>query len=173
MPENLLTHVKGLAEQVTQREGCELYDVEFSGTGRHRVLRVYVDKPGGVGIEDCTNVSRGLNLLLDVEDVVPGGEYSLEVSSPGLERPLRYSRHFSSVIGEKIWVKTEAVLEKYGVEDRSLCKGKQVKGILESVLEKEICLRIESGLLQIPLEAINQSKLVFDFNKKQERVIVK
>ena len=167
MSKAFLSRVEELAGQVAQREGCELYDVEFSGTGRYRVLRVYIDKSEGVGIEDCSRVSQGLNLLLDVEDLVPGGEYSLEVSSPGLERPLRRPLHFSSVVGDCIWVKTQKVLETYGMGDSGLKKGKQVKGVLLSTSEAGICIEVDSTELSIPFEEIRQSKVVFDFENKK------
>src|SRR5262245_53641529 len=68
------------AEEVAVREGCRLYDMEL----RDRTLRAFIDRtPGGVSVDDCANVSRGLNLRLDVEDAIPGGRYELEVSSPG------------------------------------------------------------------------------------------
>ncbi|MEK6554972.1 MAG: ribosome maturation factor, partial [Bdellovibrionota bacterium] len=83
--------IKGLAQEVCEREGCSLYDIEFVGAGRHRVLRIYIEAngEGQVTVEQCANVSRGLSLQLDVEDVIPGGQYELEVSSPGLERMLK------------------------------------------------------------------------------------
>src|SRR5215207_7977736 len=98
---DFISRIKDLAEPVAQREGCEIYDIEWvSGhRGKGRVLRVYIDKVGGVNVDDCSNVSRGLNLILDVDDAIPGSGYSLEVSSPGLERTLRESRHFSAAIG--------------------------------------------------------------------------
>lgn len=167
MSKAFLIRVEELAGQVAQREGCELYDIEFSGTGRYRVLRVYIDKSEGVGIEDCSGVSQGLNLLLDVEDLIPGGEYSLEVSSPGLERPLRRPSHFSAVVGDCIWVKTQKVLETYGMEDGGLKKGKQVEGVLLSTSDREICMEVDTMKLSIPFEEIRQSKLVFDFKNKK------
>jgi ribosome maturation factor RimP len=102
-----LSRIRSLAEPVANREGCEIYDIEWvSGSaGRGRTLRVYIDKTGGVNLEDCQNVSRGLNLILDVDDAIPGSSYSLEVSSPGLERVLREPRHFSSAIGSMIHVR--------------------------------------------------------------------
>lgn len=102
-----LSRIRSLTEPVAAREGCEIYDIEWvsGSSGRGRTLRVYIDKAGGVTLEDCQNVSRGLNLILDVDDAIPGSSYSLEVSSPGLERVLREPRHFSSAIGSLIHVK--------------------------------------------------------------------
>ena len=75
-----LEKVEKLAQEVAEREGCILYDVENSGSGKGRILRIYIDKEGGVGIEDCSNVSKGLNLMLDVEDIVPGAMYVCIIS---------------------------------------------------------------------------------------------
>lgn len=97
-----LEQIRKFAEEVALREGCLLYDVEFHD-GPGRALRVYIDKAsGGVSIDDCANVSRGLNLRLDVEDVIPGGRYDLEVSSPGMDRKLTQAWHFEKAVGERV-----------------------------------------------------------------------
>lgn len=97
-----LEQIRKYAEEVALREGCLLYDVEFHD-GPGRALRVYIDRAqGGVSIDDCANVSRGLNLRLDVEDVIPGGRYDLEVSSPGMDRKLTQLWHFEKAVGEKV-----------------------------------------------------------------------
>ncbi|MCB0351495.1 MAG: ribosome maturation factor RimP, partial [Bdellovibrionales bacterium] len=95
--------LKLLADEVSRREGCLLYDLEFSGNPKNRVLRVFIEaEKETVSIEQCANVSRGLSLLLDVEDLIPGGNYELEVSSPGIERPLRLPWHFQKAIGQEV-----------------------------------------------------------------------
>lgn len=101
-----LEQVRIFAEEVALREGCLLYDIEFHD-GPNRALRVYIDKApgaesGGVSIDDCANVSRGLNLRLDVEDIIGGGKYDLEVSSPGLDRKLTQVWHFKSAVGQQV-----------------------------------------------------------------------
>jgi ribosome maturation factor RimP len=103
IPNEVINRITKIAEEVAAREGCKIYDIEFIGAGKGRTLRVYLDKENGVGIDECSNVSRGLNLMLDVEDVIPGGAYNLEVSSPGLERYLKKPSHFQVVIGKKIF----------------------------------------------------------------------
>lgn len=100
-----MEQIRRFAEEIAVREGCRLYDLEYR-EGAGRLLRVYIDKtPGGVSIDDCVNVSKGLNLRLDVEDVIPGGAYELEVSSPGLDRKLTQAWHFDQVVGQRIVVK--------------------------------------------------------------------
>lgn len=100
-----LEQIRLFAEEVASREGCLLYDLEYR-EGPGRTLRVFIDKePGGVSIEDCANVSRGLNLRLDVEDVIPDGAYDLEVSSPGLDRRLTQRWHFEKAVGQTVQLK--------------------------------------------------------------------
>ena len=101
-----LEQIRLFATEVAEREGCLLYDLDF-GSGSNRNLRVFIDKIGaeGVSIEDCANVSRGLNLRLDVEDIIPGGAYDLEISSPGLDRRLTQLWHFEKAIGRTVSLK--------------------------------------------------------------------
>jgi ribosome maturation factor RimP len=86
VPNPVDPRIREIAERVTAREGLELVHVEIAG-GRNPVLRVYIDKPGGVTIDDCSRVSERISLILDVEDPIPG-QYTLEVASPGLDRGL-------------------------------------------------------------------------------------
>ncbi len=93
--------VTEIAQRVAASEGVELVDVEMLGGGSRRVLRIYIDKPGGVTHADCELISQQVGAILDVEDVVPGGSYTLEVSSPGLERKLTRPRDFERFLGQK------------------------------------------------------------------------
>ena len=86
--EDVIQKVLEIAERSAAREGIEVVDVELAGGGRNRVLRIYIDKPGGVTLDDCERISVQVGTVLDVEDVMPGGSYHLEVSSPGVERKL-------------------------------------------------------------------------------------
>ncbi len=110
LTESQLEQIRLFAEEVTLREGCLLYDLEFRD-GPGRVLRVFIDKeataenPGGASLNDCINVSKGLNLRLDVEDAIPGGAYELEVSTPGLDRKLSQLWHFEKAVGQTVQVK--------------------------------------------------------------------
>lgn len=85
--------------------GYELWGCEYLSQGKHSLLRVYIDRPEGIGIDDCQKVSKQVSALLDVEDPVPGN-YSLEISSPGIPRPLFKSKHFQAYVGEIVHVKT-------------------------------------------------------------------
>lgn len=107
-----LEHVRGIAERVTASSGLELVDVEFRGAGgKARMLRVYIDKPGGVTHADCETVSRQVGTILDVEDAVPGGSYTLEVSSPGLDRKLTRPEEFRRFLGSRVKLTTREPIE--------------------------------------------------------------
>lgn len=96
-----VTKVEEIAARVGASEGLEIVEVELLGSGSNRVLRIFIDKPGGVTHADCEKVSQQVGTILDVEDVIAGGRYTLEVSSPGVERKLRDARDFERFKGQK------------------------------------------------------------------------
>jgi ribosome maturation factor RimP len=106
-----IEHVRRIAERVAASNGLELVEVEFRGGGKARMLRVYIDKPGGVTHEDCANVSHEMGTILDVEDAVPGGSYTLEVSSPGLDRKLTKPADFERFVGSRVKVMTREPIQ--------------------------------------------------------------
>ena len=107
-----LEHVREVVARVTASSGLELVDVEFRGAGgKARMLRVLIDKPGGVTHADCESVSREVGTILDVEDAVPGGSYTLEVSSPGLDRKLTRPHEFVRFIGSRVKLTTREPVE--------------------------------------------------------------
>ncbi|MFQ5480739.1 MAG: ribosome maturation factor RimP [Thermodesulfobacteriota bacterium] len=99
-----------LAEPVVSGAGCELVDIVCVVDHGRSVLRVFIDKPGGVTIDDCTVVSRELGAVLDVEDLLPG-RYSLEISSPGLNRILKKEKDFKRFIGRMVKISTREPIE--------------------------------------------------------------
>ena len=107
-----LEYVREVAERVTASSGLELVEVEFRGVGgKARMLRVFIDKPGGVTHADCEAVSREVGTILDVEDAVPGGSYTLEVSSPGLDRKLTRPEDFARFVGGRVKLTTREPIE--------------------------------------------------------------
>jgi Uncharacterized protein conserved in bacteria len=96
----MLQRLRNLLEPVVTDLGYELWHLESQGSGRSGVLRLYVDAPQGIALEDCEKVSREVSAVLDVDDA-GGGQYQLEVSSPGLDRPLITGEHFSRFIGQR------------------------------------------------------------------------
>jgi len=91
--------IREIADRVAATHGVEVVEVDLRGGGKARMLRITIDKPEGVTHEDCANVSREVGTILDVEDAVSGSSYTLEVSSPGLDRPLVREQDFARVVG--------------------------------------------------------------------------
>ncbi len=98
----VVARVTEIAERVGAPEGIEIVEVEFKGAGKGRVLRIFIDRPEGVSHAECEFISRNVGTILDVEDVVPGGSYTLEVSSPGLERPLKKAADYERFRGRRV-----------------------------------------------------------------------
>src|ERR1700739_4435440 len=98
--------VHAIAERVASSSGLELVEVELHGGGKSRMLRVFLDKPAGVTHEDCAQFSREFGTILDVEDVMPGGTYVLEVFSPGLDRQLTKAADYERFAGSKVKLMT-------------------------------------------------------------------
>jgi ribosome maturation factor RimP len=100
--EAITAHVAEIVDRVGRPEGIEAVEVELLGGGSSRVLRIYIDKPAGITHADCEFISQHAGTILDVEDVVPGGAYTLEVSSPGVERKLTKPADFERFTGQKV-----------------------------------------------------------------------
>lgn len=141
--------VKQLAEPVVEGEGYELVDVEYGSDRGRAVLRLYIDSSmGSVNVEDCSHVSRIVGDLLDVEDVVAGA-YSLEVSSPGLFRPLTKPTHFDRAVGERIKVKT---YEKQ--DDRRV-----FTGVLKGHADGHLTVDVDGHEYRLSLENVAKANL--------------
>lgn len=148
--------IKELSKEICEREGFVLYDVEYLGT--QKIVRIYIDKEGGVGLDDCAKVSSGVNFLLDVEDPIEN-KYSLEVSSPGLERRLVQKWHFDSQIGKEIFLVVKARTET----SKSLGT-KNVTGVLkEAGVDSFTMDSPKQGVVVCPYEDVHKCNLVFDF----------
>jgi ribosome maturation factor RimP len=98
--------IREIAGRVSARFGVELVEAEMRGGGKARTLRITIDKPEGVTHEDCANVSREISAIIDVEDAVPGGSYTLEVSSPGLDRKLLKAEDYVRFTGSRVKLMT-------------------------------------------------------------------
>jgi len=152
LPEEAFNKIKALAETLLQEEKMELADMELLREGRGWVLRLFIEKTGGITLDDCASVSRQFGDQLEVEGLIPF-RYTLEVSSPGLDRPLKKDQDFLRHIGNQIQVITRSPWE-----GRSFFKGKmldyQVSGAL-SLAEKE-------KVWEIPISLIAKARLVFE-----------
>ena len=101
-----LNTIRGIADRVASALGIEVVEVEMRGGGKARTLRITIDKPEGVTHEDCAVVSRDVSTILDVENTVPGASYTLEVSSPGLDRKLARPEDYQRFTGSRLKVMT-------------------------------------------------------------------
>jgi ribosome maturation factor RimP len=146
-----------LAEPLLAAEGFELLDVEFVRE-RGWVLRLYIDFASGeghVGVDECAIASRAIDRALDVEDFIPH-EYSLEVSSPGVNRPLKKVKHFENVKGQRVRVKTFGPLFEP--------PRKNFVGTLTDVRPEAVVVEVAgAGLFTIPFKDIARANLEFDF----------
>ena len=138
-----------LLEPAIERLGYELVDIELKLGGRDGMLRVYLDKADGVDIEDCETVSHQVSAILDVEDAL-SGHYTLEVSSPGLDRTLTKPAHFERFMGEDVRVKL-----RFPLEGR-----RNFKGALKSADEKQIEIEVDGQSHSLPLTMIESARLV-------------
>ncbi|HDZ23605.1 MAG TPA: ribosome maturation factor RimP [Desulfobacteraceae bacterium] len=140
-----------LVEPVLEEMGFELIDVEYFGPGGRRVLRVYMDRPGGVSLDDCARVSREIGVLIDVKDLIPE-RYVLEVSSPGLNRRLKREKDFAWAMGKKVKVRM-----KTPVEGR-----RNFTGRLIEMQEGTIAVEVEKGKAVLPIHGIEKANLVYE-----------
>jgi len=132
--------------------GLELVDVEYLTQGGRWIVRVYVDREGGVTLDECAMLSRELGPLLDVKDVIPH-EYVLEVSSPGLNRRLKKEKDFVWARGKKVKLRT-----RNPIDGR-----RNFTGMLTDVREGDLLLEVEGGTVVIALREIERANVVFEF----------
>lgn len=162
--------VHKIAVEVALSAGCELYDLEIIGTGKARSLRVFIDKVEGVGIEDCSTVAKGLNEFLDAdENLIPGGEYNLEVSSPGLERHLKTENHFKKVLNKKVAIQLSKNLGTLGAINPTIQPTKKFEAELLEVNDGHVVFQVKDEKVKIPLNVVEKAKLVFDFKQQAKK----
>ncbi|MEJ5368984.1 MAG: ribosome maturation factor RimP [Bryobacteraceae bacterium] len=152
--DSVIQRVAEIAERAARREGLAVWDVEMTGGGRRRVLRIYIDKPGGATLEDCERISQQVGAVLDAEDVVPGESYLLEVSTPGVERRLVRPSHYTQCLGEKIRLQLREPVEGQ----------RRWEGVLEGVEEDQVLLRAGTGkTIRVRMEIIEKANLKFEW----------
>ena len=147
--DEMVASVKRLVEPLCESEGYELVHVEFQSESVGRILRLYIDKPGGVSIDDCVYTSRQVSDLLDVM-LEHDGPYQLEVSSPGLDRPLGKLGDYERFRGKVAKIKTSQPINGR----------KNFKGIIEGVDENQIKLSVEGNLIHISFTEVCRARLV-------------
>ncbi len=146
------TKVEELLKDIIENIGYELYDVRYEKEGKDYYLRIIIDKPEGIDINDCEKVNDAINDKLDEADYIKE-QYFLEVSSPGLERVLRKNKHFEKQIGNEISLKLFKPIDKQ----------KELIGILEEYNENELTIKVEETTLKINLKDIAIAKTVFNW----------
>ena len=147
--------VENLVLPILEEEGMELVDIEYKmGRGRGRdILRLYIDKPEGVKIDDCERVSKRIDFILDKSDII-GGHYLLEVSSPGLNRPLKKEKDFKRFKGRLIKVKTFSPIDNQ----------KMFVGILKDYKKEVVTLETKEGkIIEVPMKHIAKANLEIEF----------
>jgi len=150
--------IRQLVTMAVESLGYELVELELKGAGNNSVLRIYIDKPDGIAHSDCGLVSEQVGTVLDVEDVIPH-KYTLEVSSPGLDRKLGKESDFSRFEGKLAKIQTRIPLQQQKV----------FKGRLKGLRDGRVVLELPQGnLLEIPLDVIQEARLEFEWPATKE-----
>jgi len=181
--EEIVEKIEQIAERVAQPEGLEIVEVQLLGAGRGRLLRIFIDRPAvgsnrppagndpsdntaagpdarhGVSHADCEFISQQVGTILDIEDVIPGDSYTLEVSSPGLERKLSKAKDFERFVGHKA-----KIVLREPVENQRRWEGK-LAGISQGVVALEVAAPepSEGRLIRFPLTQVEKANLKFDW----------
>ena len=145
-----MSDIWSLIEPVVEGMGYEVVDIEFRPHPTDGLLRIFIDKPGGIQLEDCEAVSKQVSGVLDVEDPIPG-QFNLEVSSPGLERPLRKQQDFVRFAGEKVKIKLSVP---------TLEGQRNFTGKLMGMQDEEVILQADNETHYFPLDSIDKAHIV-------------
>lgn len=148
---NIEEKVEQLLKNKIEQMGYELYDVEYAKEGKDYFLRIFIDKPQGIDLEDCEKVNNEINDILDTADYIKQ-QYFLEVSSPGVEKTLRKDKHLEENIGNEVVVKLFKPIEKK----------KEIEGILKSYNQEQIVINNVQDV-QIARKDISQIKTKFNW----------
>ena len=141
-----------LFEPVVKGMGYDLIEIEHFPNPKHGVLRLYIDKEDGVNVDDCSSVSRQISALIDVEDPV-SGQFNLEISSPGSDRPLRRLVDFQRFVGSLVKLKTVMPLQGQ----------RNFKGRLLEVSEETIVIETDDEEISLPMSTIDKARIVPEY----------
>tara|TARA_B100000676_G_scaffold221368_1_gene218427 strand:+ start:465 stop:923 length:459 start_codon:yes stop_codon:yes gene_type:complete len=145
--------IQALLTSTVEANGCEIWGVEWHSSGRHSKLCLYIDRLEGVSVDDCEQVSRQVGDVLDVEDVLPQ-QYTLEVSSPGMDRILFTPAQFATSVGERVDVRLN-----YPFEGR-----KRIIGMLAGLENGDAVVRVDDHEYLLPLENVQRARIVPEFD---------
>jgi len=151
MSKEIVDHVRAIADPILSNEGMELVEIEYRRESKGWVLRLYIDKVGGATLDDCTRISQEVGRSLDVEDFI-STPYTLEISSPGLSRPLKKEKDFMKYRNQMIKVKTVDPIENR----------RQFNGKLLGISEDRIEIEMDGGIFQISLSNVAKANLEID-----------
>jgi len=152
MNESMEQKIGSMVEPLVREKGLELVDVEYVREGAHWYLRLYIDKDGGVDMDDCSVVSHVVSEMLDEKNPIPQA-YMLEVSSPGLERPLKKEEDFVRFRGSLVTVHTTTQFQGF----------KKFSGSLVGIINDEIVLEYNDERVAIPRTLVKKAHLALDF----------
>jgi len=148
--EEFIAKVKDLTEPLCEVHGMELVHVEYQGESRGIILRIYIDKPGGITLDDCVFINRQLSDIMELH-FDSSGSYSLEVSSPGSDRPLSKKLDFERFRGRVAKIKTIAPINGQ----------KKFKGVLLGISEETIKISLDDKTVTIPFKEVKSARLVY------------
>jgi ribosome maturation factor RimP len=141
--------VQELLQPLVTDLGFKLWGCEYLSQGKHSLLRIYIDKDNGITITDCEQVSRQISAILDVEDLIPGN-YNLEVSSPGIPRPLFYKDHYYRYINHDVQLKLY----------KPLNGNRKIRGTISAVNDSSIVLQLNDERQELPFSQIVKANLI-------------
>ena len=147
-----LEQLQDILTPVVEALGYQCWGIEYIAQGRHSVLRVYIDHENGILVENCATVSRQLSAVLDVEDPI-SSEYTLEVSSPGLERPLFTLEQFAAFVGAQVKIRLRSP-----VEERRI-----FQGLIRSVEDQDVVVQMGEFEYLLPIDLIEKANILPNF----------
>lgn len=142
-----------IIQPLVEAMGFELWGLDFLAKGKQPLLRIYIEHPEGISVEDCADVSRQVGSTLDVEDVIPG-QYTLEVSSPGMDRPIFTLEQYSKLIGYQAQVRLRMAFEGR----------RKFAGWIKGVEDGEVILQVEDQEYCFPFESIDKARILPRFD---------
>ena len=148
-----LEQLQAMLAPVVEALGYECWGVEFISQGRHSLLRVYIDHANGIQVDDCEKVSRQVSGVLDVEDPI-SSEYTLEVSSPGMDRPLFTLEQFAKHAGEQVKIKLRSPFEGR----------RNFQGLLKGVEEQDVIVQADEHEYLLPVDSIEKANIIPRFD---------
>ena len=149
--ENLLQEVRQVVEPILESQGLELVDLEYQRESQGWVLRIYLDREGGVSLDDCAGISHEVGAVLEVKDLIPSS-YTLEVSSPGLTRPLKKPEDFNKFRNQMVKIKLYEPLDGR----------RNFKGTLLGLEGDRVRVEVEQQVYELPLQRIAKANLEID-----------